>query len=67
YGYTYFTMSRFTNMSAVLLIYSLSLFLIVLVSEQISALHYTGVEEDQRRTGGDEPRRRGFTSDGDAG
>lgn len=50
YGYTYFTMGRFTNMSTVLLIYSLSLFLIGLVSEQISALHYKGVEEDQRRT-----------------
>jgi glycosyltransferase involved in cell wall biosynthesis len=50
YGYTYTTMNRFTNMSAVLLIYSLSLFLIGLVSEQISALHYKGVEEDQRRT-----------------
>ncbi len=50
YGYTYFTMGRFTNMSAVLLIYSLSLFLIGLVSEQISALHYKGVEDDQRRT-----------------
>lgn len=54
YGYTYFTMNRFTNMSAVLLIYSLSLFLIGLVSEQISALHYKGVEEDQRRTRRDE-------------
>lgn len=50
YGYTYLTVHRFTNMSAVLLIYSLSLFLIGLVSEQISALHYKGVEEDQRRT-----------------
>lgn len=55
YGYTYTTMGRFTNMSAVLLIYSLSLFLIGLVSEQISALHYKGVEEDQRRTRRDEP------------
>jgi glycosyltransferase involved in cell wall biosynthesis len=54
YGYTYFTIGRFTNMSAVLLIYSLSLFLIGLVSEQISALHYKGVEEDQRRTRRDE-------------
>ncbi|MER2528817.1 MAG: glycosyltransferase [Candidatus Competibacter denitrificans] len=50
YGYTYLTMHRFTNMSAVLLIYSLSLFLIGLISEQISALHYKGVEDDQRRT-----------------
>lgn len=56
YGYTYATMGRFTNMSAVLLIYSLSLFLIGLVSEQISALHYKGVEDDQRRTRRDEPR-----------
>ncbi len=50
YVYTYATAGRFTNMSAVLLIYSLSLFLIGLVSEQISALHYKGVEDDQRRT-----------------
>ncbi|HRY14359.1 MAG: glycosyltransferase family 2 protein [Candidatus Competibacteraceae bacterium] len=50
YAYTYTTMNRFTNMSAVLLIYSLSLLLIGLVSEQISALHYRGVEDDQRRT-----------------
>jgi glycosyltransferase involved in cell wall biosynthesis len=57
YSYTYFTMNRFTNMSAVLLIYSLSLFLIGIVSEQISALHYKGVEDDQRRTRRDEPRR----------
>ncbi|HRW64127.1 MAG TPA: hypothetical protein P5032_00005, partial [Candidatus Competibacter sp.] len=54
YGYTYATLHRFTNMSAVLLIYSLSLFLIGLVSEQISALHYKGVEDDQRRTRRDE-------------
>lgn len=56
YGYTYATMNRFTNMSAVLFIYSLSLFLIGLVSEQISALHYKGVEDDQRRTRRDWPR-----------
>lgn len=49
YGYTYTTMGRFTNMSAVLFIYSLTLFVIGLVSEQISALHYKGVEDDQRR------------------
>ncbi len=35
-------MGRFTNMSAVLFIYSLTLFVIGLVSEQISALHYKG-------------------------
>ncbi len=50
YGYTYATAHRFTNMSAVLLIYSLLIFLIGMISEQISSLHYKGVEEDQRRT-----------------
>jgi glycosyltransferase involved in cell wall biosynthesis len=50
YGYTYYTMGRFTNMSAILFIYALSLFMVGLVSEQISALHYKGVEDDQRRT-----------------
>jgi glycosyltransferase involved in cell wall biosynthesis len=50
YGYTYATMGRFTNMTAVLLIYSLTLFVIGLVSEQVSALHYKGAEDDQRRT-----------------
>lgn len=50
YGYTYLTEGRFTNMGAVLLIYSLSLFLIGIVSEQVSALHYKGVEDDQRKT-----------------
>lgn len=53
-GYTYATIHCFTNMSAVLLIYSLSVFLIGLVSEQIPALHYKGVEEDQRRMRRDE-------------
>lgn len=50
YSYTYITMHRFTNMSAVLLIYSLSLCLIGLVSEQISALHYKGVEDERYRS-----------------
>jgi len=50
YGYTYSQMGRFTNMSALLFISSLLTFLIGIVSEQISSLHYKGVEEDQRRT-----------------
>lgn len=49
YAYTFATSGRFTNMSAVLFIYSLLIFLIGIVSEQISALHYKGVEDDQRR------------------
>jgi glycosyltransferase involved in cell wall biosynthesis len=48
YGYTYLTMSRFTNMSALLYTSSLSTFLIGIISEQISSLHYKGVEETRR-------------------
>jgi hypothetical protein len=62
YGYTYATMGRFTNMSAVLFIYSLLIFLIGIISEQISALHYKGVEEDQRRTRRDERNPSAFQS-----
>ena len=40
YGYTYFTQSRFTNMSALLYSTSLLTFLIGLVSEQITNLMY---------------------------
>lgn len=41
YGYTFFTLHRFTNMSALLLSASVIVFLIGLVSEQITALMYT--------------------------
>jgi len=40
YGYTYLFYSRFTNMSALLIISSLMVFLIGILSEQISSLHY---------------------------
>ena len=50
YGYTYSQIGRFTNMSALLFMASLLTFLIGIVSEQISSLHYKGVEEDRRRT-----------------
>lgn len=50
YGYTYLTVGRFTNMSAVLLLSSLSVFLMGIISEQISSLHYKGVEETRRRS-----------------
>jgi len=49
YGYTYTTAGRFTNMSALLFISSMFTFLIGIISEQISALHYKGVDDDQRR------------------
>ena len=50
YAYTYATMGRFTNMSAVFFIDAVLIFLFGIISEQISALHYKGVEDDQRRT-----------------
>lgn len=50
YLYNYMTEGRFTNMSALLFMASLFTFLIGLLSEQISSLHYRGVEDDFRRT-----------------
>jgi len=40
YAYTYSTMGRFTNMSMLLLSASVIIFLIGLISEQITALTY---------------------------
>jgi glycosyltransferase involved in cell wall biosynthesis len=51
YAYTYITSYRFTNMSALLFIASILVFLIGIVSEQISALMYR--DSDIRRS--DEP------------
>ncbi len=50
YGYTFVTTHRFTNMSALLLMSGLLTLLIGVVSEQVSALHYKGIDEDARRT-----------------
>ncbi|MCI0667353.1 MAG: glycosyltransferase family 2 protein [Methylococcaceae bacterium] len=50
YVYTFHTFGRFTNMSALLFTSSLLTFLIGLLSEQVSSLHYRGVQEDMRRT-----------------
>jgi glycosyltransferase involved in cell wall biosynthesis len=44
YGYTFTMEHRFTNMSALLLSTSVITFLMGIVSEQISSLHYRGVE-----------------------
>ncbi len=49
YGYTYFSESRFTNMSALLYVSSLIIFLIGVLSEQVSSLHYRNSEERRRR------------------
>lgn len=40
YAYTYITANRFTNMSALLMLAALMIFLIGILSEQISSLHY---------------------------
>jgi glycosyltransferase involved in cell wall biosynthesis len=50
YGYTYFTWGRLTNMSAILFLSSLFTFLIGIVSEQISALHYKDIQDTRRNT-----------------
>jgi glycosyltransferase involved in cell wall biosynthesis len=44
YLYTYLTAGRFTNMSALMFISAILTFLIGIVSEQISALHYKDIE-----------------------
>ena len=50
YGYTYFHWQRFTNMSALLFSSAMLTFLMGILSEQISALHYKGADGDMRRT-----------------
>jgi glycosyltransferase involved in cell wall biosynthesis len=50
YGYTYFSWGRLTNMTVLMFMASLLTFLIGIVSEQISALHYKDIEESKRRT-----------------
>jgi glycosyltransferase involved in cell wall biosynthesis len=46
YAYTYITNNRFTNMSALLFISSLMIFLIGILSEQVSSLHYRDSSRD---------------------
>lgn len=48
YAYTYTTEGRFTNMSALILLSSLMIFLMGILAELTSSLHYKGVQEDQR-------------------
>jgi glycosyltransferase involved in cell wall biosynthesis len=50
YAYTFITLHRFTNMSALLILSSILALLIGLISEQVSSLHYLGIDEDARRT-----------------
>lgn len=51
YGYTFLENHRFTNMSALLISTSVLVFLIGLVSEQITTLFYRGTESSQRDRG----------------
>ena len=50
YAYTFATSHRFTNMSAVLFITALLTFLIGILGELISSLHYKDVEFERRLT-----------------
>lgn len=45
YAYTYLTAGRLTNMTVLMFISAVLTFLIGIVSEQISALHYKGIDE----------------------
>jgi glycosyltransferase involved in cell wall biosynthesis len=47
YAYTFISSGRFTNMSAVLFIAAIFTFLIGIVSEQISALHFRDLDRDR--------------------
>jgi glycosyltransferase involved in cell wall biosynthesis len=44
YAYTYLSAGRFTNMSALLFISAIFTFLVGIVSEQVSALHFKGID-----------------------
>jgi glycosyltransferase involved in cell wall biosynthesis len=46
YGYTYVTQGRFTNMTVLLFTTAITTFLIGIVSEQISALHYRDIDRN---------------------
>ena len=50
YLFTFITAHRFSNMSALLFTTSVLVFLIGILSEQVSALHYKGVDDAHRNT-----------------
>lgn len=49
YLYTYLSVGRFSNMSALMFISAILTFLIGIVSEQISALHYKGIDASNQK------------------
>lgn len=50
YSYNFMMDGHFTNLSVLVFVSSIVTFLIGILSEQISSLHYRGVEQDLRRT-----------------
>ena len=56
YAYTFATMHRLTNMSVILFISALLIFLIGIVAEQISALLYLTSDQENSNTVRDKPR-----------
>jgi len=54
YFYTFITEHRLTNMSALLFVTSVLVFLIGILSEQVSALHYKDSDQERRRIRRDE-------------
>ena len=50
YMYTYLQWGRLTNMTTILVLSSLFTFLMGIISEQISALHYRDIQETMRHT-----------------
>ncbi len=55
YAYTFAAFHRFTNMSAVLFLAALFTFLIGIVAEQVSALHYKGLDQEPMPARADRP------------
>ena len=56
YLYTFITIHRLTNMSAILFLAALLIFLIGIIAEQISALHYQSVDKSEVRENFDSTR-----------
>ncbi|MGY8796850.1 MAG: glycosyltransferase family 2 protein, partial [Woeseiales bacterium] len=55
YGYTYLTLHRFTNMSALLFLSALFTFLIGILAELVSSLHYKEADFERRLVKRDSP------------
>jgi len=47
YAYTYYTQSRFTNMSALILLSSLFIFLMGIMAEFVTSLHYKDTQDNE--------------------